>query len=99
MGLWDDRLLEILANEGPMSVGDLTESDYILVSNATVSRRLNKLAENHLVIPLGNGVYQINDEGEAYLAGEYNAEEGVYIEEENGISASNIEGEAKRNGG
>lgn len=90
-GLWDDRLLEILSNEGPKAVKDLAESKYILVSDATVSRRLKKLADHGMVIALGNGVYQISEEGKAYLRGEYNAEEGVYInkeEETNGSSTS-----------
>jgi hypothetical protein len=47
------------------------------------------LAEKGLLLSIGNGVYGLTDEGGAYLDGEYNAEEGAYIEtnEENGSSA------------
>nr|WP_255494043.1 ArsR family transcriptional regulator [Halarchaeum sp. CBA1220] len=82
MSIWDDRLLEILRAEGPKSVGDLTDHDVIHVSQPTVSRRLKRLAEHDLAIAIGNGVYQISDEGEAYLNEEYDAEAGAYVNSE-----------------
>ncbi|WP_121820537.1 PhiH1 repressor [Halostella salina] len=93
MTVWDDRILEyIRETEGESaSVGELANSDIIHVSNSHVSRRCRKLAEKGLLLPLGNGVYGMTDEGEAYLDGEYNAEEEAYINgngENNGPTAS-----------
>lgn len=75
MTIWDDRILEILASEEGMSVGELTGRSEIKVSNSQVSRRCKKMAEHGLVNPLGNGVYVITDRGEAYLAGELDTSE------------------------
>lgn len=55
-------------------MGGLTENECIRVSNATVSRRCQKLAEHGFVSPFGNGVYAITDIGESYLDGELDAE-------------------------
>lgn len=88
MNLWDDRLLEILSEEGPRSVGELTDHPAIDTSKATVSRRLSKLADHNLVVPFANGVYQISDRGEAYLAEEYDVRAGAYLSDENGDSAA-----------
>lgn len=44
------------------------------------------LAEHGLLTHVGNGVYVITDEGEAYLDEEYDAEEEAYIN--NGNSAN-----------
>jgi len=81
MTIWDDRILEyLLSKDGKSaSVGELGDSSVVHVSGAHVSRRCRKLADNGLLLPIGNGVYQITDEGEAYLDGEYNAEEGAYV--------------------
>lgn len=80
MTIWDDRILEILRDEGPKPVGELAERDTIRLSQSSVSRRSAKLADHGLVIPLGNGVYQITDEGQAYLNEEYDAESGAYLD-------------------
>jgi len=93
MTVWDDRILEFIREtEGESaSVGKLADSDIIHVSNSHVSRRCQKLSEKGLLLPLGNGVYAITDEGKAYLDGEYNAEEDAYIDisdENNGPTAS-----------
>ncbi len=79
MTIWDDRILEhIRADEGGR-VGELTDKENIRVTNTHVSRRCKKLAEHGLLRDLGNGVYVITDEGEAYLDGEYDAESGAYM--------------------
>ena len=76
MTIWDDRILEYMVqNQGTASVGQLTESGYIRVSNAQVSRRCTKLADHRLVRDLGNGVYAITERGETYLEGELDASE------------------------
>lgn len=97
--IWDDRILEILNAEGAMPVKKIEEHENILVSDATVSRRLQKLADNNLVIPLGNGVYQISDEGKAYLRGEYNADRGVYLNGESDESTQPSPSETSESGG
>jgi len=79
MTIWDDRIAETLRADGPMSVGKLASLDDIRVSKSTVSRRCNKLAENGLIVHIGNGVYGITEEGEGYLDGEYDAENGVWM--------------------
>lgn len=63
-----------------MSVGALADHPSIKIKQPGVSKRMSKLADHDLVIPLGNGVYQISDEGSAYLREEYDVEKGRYIE-------------------
>ncbi|ELZ14047.1 AsnC family transcriptional regulator [Natrinema thermotolerans DSM 11552] len=79
MTIWDDRILEIIRNEGPTPVGKLTERDGVRISQSSVSRRCQKLADHRLLIPIGNGVYDISDIGEAYLDEEYDAENETYL--------------------
>jgi Mn-dependent DtxR family transcriptional regulator len=79
MSLWDDRILEVISEEEAGSPTELSESDYIRVSQQHVSRRLKKLEEYNLVKRLGNAVYVITEEGEAYLRGEYDVEEGKFV--------------------
>jgi DeoR/GlpR family transcriptional regulator of sugar metabolism len=88
--IWDDRILEVIREEGSGSPKELADRDDIRVSRQHVSRRLQKLADHGMLKPLANGVYIITDEGEAYLDGEYDAESGTYLDagETNGPSAS-----------
>jgi len=79
MTLWDDRILEYIREEGGAAVGDIAKAEGVRVSQPTVSRRCKKLADRGLLTPLGNGVYVITDEGEAYLTEEYDAEAGAYL--------------------
>lgn len=79
MTIWDDRILEYLREHEGATVGEMTDSESIRVSSAHVSRRSKKLAEHGLVRPIGNGAYIITDEGEAYLDGDYDAENGVFL--------------------
>lgn len=95
MNLWDDRILEILEDEGPLPVGKLFKHNAIHTSKSTVSRRCNILKEKGLLREIGNGVYEITDVGEAYLAGEYDAEAEEYIEDYSDYTlGSNSETEA-----
>ena len=80
MTIWDDRILEHIRADESGSVGDLTDKENIRVTNTHVSRRCKKLAEHGLLKPLGNGVYVITEEGEAYLDEEYDAESGAYLD-------------------
>lgn len=80
MTIWDDRILEIICEEGPKPVGDLTNREEVRISQSSVSRRCQKLADHGLLQAIGNGVYTITEQGEAYLNEEYDAENGVFLE-------------------
>nr|WP_245707807.1 winged helix-turn-helix domain-containing protein [Haloarchaeobius iranensis] len=97
MTVWDDRILEYIREKEGAAVGEISDSEGVRVSQPTVSRRCQKLAEHGLLTPLGNGVYVITDEGIAYLDEEYDAEAGAYMNagEQNGPTAS---GQEKTNG-
>lgn len=75
MTIWDDRILEYIDDNGPTSVKKLHEADPVKVSKPHVSRRCRKLVEHGLMVDLGNGVYDITDRGQGYLAGEINTHE------------------------
>jgi len=87
MSVWDDRILEYLkeSENESASVGDLADSKLIRVSNSHISERCAILAENGLLLALGNGVYSITEEGKAYLKGEYDAEEETYTKSKEGV--------------
>lgn len=74
MVIWDDRILEVLAREGPKAPKELSERDYIHSSPSNISRRLSLMHDHGLVDPVGNGVYQITHEGRLYLVGGYDTE-------------------------
>jgi len=87
--VWDDRILEwIDENEGTGTPKEIHDSGLVRVSRTQIGRRMKKLAEHRLLKHVGNGAYVITDEGEAYLNEEYDAEQGVYIERENGSNGS-----------
>ncbi|MFC7226292.1 PhiH1 repressor [Salinirubellus salinus] len=81
--LWDDRILEIasLDDDGVVSVGDLSNHDLIRTSRSTVSRRCKKLAEHGLFRRVAEGVYVITDEGRGYLEGEYDVDQGIWLDQ------------------
>ena len=86
MTIWDDRILEIVREEGNGSATKLADREEIATSRPNVTRRLQKLADHELLQPLPNGVYVITEEGEAYLDGEYDAERERYINRESSDS-------------
>lgn len=69
MGQVDDRILEYLESEGPVSPGKMAESDKIRFSRDYVNRRLILLRKANLVEMIGNGVYSLSSKGQEYLAG------------------------------
>nr|WP_227739055.1 PhiH1 repressor [Halorientalis pallida] len=93
MTIWDDRILEILNDDedGIGKVSNLSKQDNIHVQQPQVSRRCKKLSERGLLRAIGDGVYVITDEGEAYLEGKYDAEKDRYI---NGGGSSSDEEES-----
>jgi len=76
MTLWDDRILEILANEGPATPSAIADMDIVRRSRPTINTRLRKLHEEGLVEKRGRGLYAITEIGELYLIGGYDVEEG-----------------------
>jgi repressor of nif and glnA expression len=80
MVLCDERILEYLSEHESGTPSEMKESGYVRWTRSYISKRAKKLVENGLLTHLGNGVYVITDEGEAYLDEEYNAETGRYID-------------------
>lgn len=74
MTIWDDRILEYIAEEESGSPAELKESGYIRVTKSQVSRRMRRLAKYGMLQHLGNGVYVITEEGESYLRGDLDAD-------------------------
>ncbi|QLC34686.1 helix-turn-helix transcriptional regulator [Halarchaeum sp. CBA1220] len=91
--MWDDRILEYLRECETGTATEMKQSGYFSVSLSQLSRRLSKLADHDLVRHLGNGVYSITDEGEAYLNEEYDAEAGAYVNSEAENESSTAETE------
>ena len=81
MSIWDDRILETIRSKGPLPVGKIADEEGVRIQQPSVSRRCSKLADHSLVIALGNGVYQITEQGKGYLDGEYDAENGVWMQD------------------
>lgn len=79
MVLADERILEFIREKGSGAPKQMSDSGFVRYSDAYISQRCKKLAEHDLLTPLGNGVYIITEEGEAYLDEEYNAETGSYV--------------------
>lgn len=75
MNLSDDRVLELLAQEGPHTPARIARDDRILFSRQTVNMRLLLLEKTGFVNSntIGPGVYDIAQQGEAYLSGEFDA--------------------------
>lgn len=88
MTIWDDRILELIREEGSGSPKELSDTKYVRVSRQHVSRRLKRLAEHGMLNHLGNGVYVITKVGEEYLEGEIDADELPDTSEENGAASA-----------
>ena len=78
----DDRILEYLQENKPTTPTKMTEDAPMRYSRQHVDRRCKKLDENGLVEHLGNGVYMITDDGEAYLDGRLDTENWRYIDDD-----------------
>ena len=82
MVLLDERILELFT-EGEdefMSPSEIAGHKRIQYSSPYVGTRCKKLAEHGLLLAVGNGVYTITDEGQAYLEGEFDASETSDVE-------------------
>lgn len=98
--VWDDRILEwISENGGSGTAAEIDKSGLVRVTRSHISRRLNILADHGLLKEVGNGAFIITDEGEAYLKEEYDAENGVYLNQDGPATTENgIESEQESNG-
>lgn len=82
MVLADERILEYIRANESGTPGQMAKSGYVRYSDAHISRRCKKLVDHGLLQHLGNGVYVLTDDGEAYLEGELDAEDLEEIGEE-----------------
>ena len=82
MSAADDRILEYLSEHESGSPTKMKREGPIRYSRVQVHRRCKKLTENGLIKDLGNGVYVITDDGEAYLEGRLDTENWRYIDED-----------------
>lgn len=96
MVLLDERILELFveSDEEFMSVSEIAEHPRIPYSSQYVGQRSRKLANHGLLYAVGNGMYTLTDEGEAYLKGEYNAAENSNVEVATGRSNDETQDEA-----
>ena len=78
----DDRILEYLSEHETGSPAKMKREGPIRYSRQQINRRCKRLAEEGLVRHLGNGVYIITDDGEAYLDGRLDTENWTYIDDE-----------------
>ena len=78
----DDRILEYLSENETGSPAKMKREGPIRYSRQQINRRCKRLAEEDLVRHLGNGVYVITEDGEAYLKGRLDTENWQYIDEE-----------------
>ena len=78
----DDRILEYLSENETGSPAKMKREGPIRYSRQQINRRCKRLAEEDLVRHLGNGVYVITEDGEAYLDGRLDTEDWQYIDQE-----------------
>ncbi len=80
----DDRILEYLSENETGSPAKMKREGPIRYSRQQINRRCKRLAEEDLIRHLGNGVYMITEDGEAYLEGRLDTEDWEYIDQEAG---------------
>lgn len=71
----DDRILELLDEEGPKSPSEIESDERFFWSRKHIGQRCRELHEHGLVDRYGRGVYGISEEGQAYLAEELDVRE------------------------
>jgi hypothetical protein len=92
MTLVDDRILEYLRENETGSPTEMKEEGPINYSSPYIGRRAKRLAEEGLTRHLGNAVYTITGDGEAYLDGRLDTQEWRYIDDDaSEVTASNSE--------
>lgn len=97
MSLADDRILEFISEHGSGSPEKMRKEGPIHYSRPHIHNRCKKLTEKGLLNELGNGVYTITEDGEAYLEGRLDTQNWVYLDEEDETATAGVE-ESKSNG-
>lgn len=92
MTLVDDRVLEYI-HENESGSPTKMAKEQINYSRQYVHERCKKLVEEGLLNHLGNGVYTITDDGEAYLDGDLDTQNWVRIDSGNDTRTINGEHE------
>lgn len=106
MALVDDRVLEYLSEHETGSPTKMQKEGPIRYSSGYISERCKTLADHGLIQALGNGVYRITEDGEAYLEGKLDTETMERIDENGGgngkdnanTTSGNITSEEKERG-
>jgi len=83
MVLVDDRVLEYLRENETGSPTKMMNQGPIRYSSQYIGRRCKKLKDQKLVRHLGNGVYTITEDGEAYIEGRLDTESWNYVDKQN----------------
>lgn len=81
MTLVDDRVLEFISENETGSPTAMKREGPIHYSRQYVARRAKKLADEGLLRHVGNGVYMITEDGEAYLDGRLDTQNWVRVDE------------------
>jgi len=90
MTLVDDRVMEFIRENESGSPSEMMREGPIPYSRGYIARRCRKLADEGLLRHLGNGVYVLTEEGEAYLDGTLDTQNWVRLDENGGAAASGI---------
>jgi Mn-dependent DtxR family transcriptional regulator len=90
MTLVDDRVLEFIRENESGSPTEMMNEGPIHYSRQHIARRCRKLADEGLLRHLGNGVYVLTDEGEAYLDGTLDTQNWVRLDENGGAATSGV---------
>lgn len=91
MSLVDDRILEYIHENESGSPTEIMEEGRLQYSRQHVARRCRKLADEGLLKHLGNAVYIITDEGEAYLEGRLDTQNWKYINDGSESASAGVE--------
>ncbi|WP_435097356.1 phage repressor protein [Halarchaeum sp. P4] len=91
MALVDDRVLEYISEHGSGSPTKMKEEGPIHYSRPYIHKRCKKLAEKGLLRDLGNGVYVLTDDGEAYLEGRLDTQNWKYLTDGDESATAGIE--------
>lgn len=75
MVICDDRILEYLSEHETATPKQMADSGLVRFSRSYITQRAKVLLNYGLVRHLGNGVYTITNEGQAYLTGELDVAE------------------------
>ena len=91
MSLVDDRILEYIHENESGSPTEIKNEGRLQYSRQHVARRCRKLAEKGLLKHLGNAVYIITDDGEAYLEGRLDTQNWKYLTDESESANAGVE--------